>query len=308
MANLRGLYDKIVSLVKSSDVVPVDTYTPVPTDLVAIYDSTGPETTGGDILSAKKYVSVTDIGSGGGGGGGSMTSFDVTAEGGLALSLDGSIYEESVTVENLDNLRISATAVPSGLNWTGSFDNGENYSTNDVVSWIDPATDIYYTYWATTAITSGGGTPNLNPDWVLLGTQGPQGQTGPAGPNVGSAVLGFRTVTANTQLYANAVPGTVTTVPDVNDRGITILVNSTTDVIITIPLNLSTNSVTGFPIGYQVSIITINTGPVSIGVAGGVGLYSADSARNLRTQYSGCTLVRQSTNTWYMFGDLTNIA
>jgi hypothetical protein len=312
MANLRGLYDKIVSLVKSSDVVSPDTYTPISTDLVAVYDSNGPSTESGDILAPKKFVSVTDIGTGGGGGGGSMNDFTVQASGGVVVSLDGDTYGEGpLTIENASTLYVNGVAIPSGLTWEGPYSAGTTYQLNDVVSNV--ASGVYSTWlYINSTPASGEALPvapsTYNSYWAQLGTQGPAGSTGPAGPNVGSAVLGFRTVTANTQLYANAAIGTTTPVPDVNDRGITILVNSVSDVIITIPFNLSTNSVTGFPIGYQVSIITINTGPVSIGVAGGVGLYSADNARNLRTQYSGCTLVRQGANTWYMFGDLTNIA
>ncbi len=312
MANLRGLYDKIVSLVKSSDVVAPDTYTPISTDLVAVYDSNGPSTESGEILAPKKFVSVTDIGTGGGGGGGSMNDFTVQTSGGVVVSLDGDTYGEGpLTIDNASTLYVNGVAIPSGLTWEGPYSAGTTYQLNDVVSNV--ASGVYSTWLYINATPASGQALPVAPDtynsyWAQLGTQGPAGATGPAGPNVGSAVLGFRTVTANTQLYANAVPGTTTPVPDVNDRGITILVNSVSDVIITIPFNLSTNSVTGFPIGYQVSIITINTGPVSIGVASGVGLYSADNARNLRTQYSGCTLVRQGTNTWYMFGDLTNIA
>lgn len=312
MANLRGLYDKIVSLVKSSDVVAPDTYTPISTDLVAVYDSNGPSTESGEILAPKKFVSVTDIGTGGGGGGGTMSSFDVTGEGGIALSLDGDTYSAGpLTVENIDNLRISATTVPSGLNWEGAYSSGSTYVVNDVVytNYGDPA--IYQTWFAISSVSAGQAPPTSgtsNAYWALLGTQGPTGSTGPAGPNVGSAVLGFRTVTASTQLYADALPGTTNPIPQVNDRGVTILVNSSSFVGISIPQNLSTNSNIGFPIGYQVSIITINTGPVSILPNAGVELYSADNARYLRTQYSGCTLVRQGTNTWYMFGDLTNIS
>ena len=311
MASFRGLYDKLVSFVFDSN--KDDDYNPVSTDYVAVFDSEGPRNNDATATwMPKKYVPVTTIGTGGGGGGGSMSSFQAEGSGVIEVSLDGSSYGSGpVTVENGDTLYVQAISTPSGLNWTGSFSNSSNYSANDVVSWVDPSTNIYYTYWATTSIISGGGNPNLNPDWALLGSQGPAGATGATGATGAAATQNFRLVNnaSATVLANNAGPNGNNSTTN-NDRGGFIYMeNGTATTTVTIPENLSTNATTGFPLLYQTSVIKAGTGG-SVQIIGdsGVTINSADGANYLRTQFSSCTLVRKGQNEWVMFGDLTNIA
>jgi hypothetical protein len=306
MASFRGLYDKLVSFVFDSN--RDDDYNPVPTDYVAVFDSYGPRNIDDTAnWMPKKYVPVTTIGSGGGGGG-SMSSFQAEGSGVIEVSLDGSSYGSGpVTVENGDTLYVQAISTPSGLNWQGTFSDSINYSANDVVSWVDPSTNIYYTYWATASIISGGDTPNLNPDWALLGSQGPAGATGATGPTGAAATQNFRIVNnASATVLANGTAGT-----NNNDRGAFIyMANGTSTTTVTIPENLSTDATTGFPLLYQTSVIKAGAGgsvqiiPANINVT----INSADGANYLRTQFSSCTLIRKAQNEWVMFGDLTNIA
>ena len=306
MASFRGLYDKLVSFVFDSN--KDDDYNPVITDYVAVFDSEGPRNNDATATwMPKKYVPVTTIGSGGGGGG-SMSSFQAEGSGVIEVSLDGSSYGSGpVTVENGDTLYVQAISTPSGLNWQGTFSDSINYSANDVVSWVDPSTNIYYTYWATVSIISGGGTPNLNqPDWALLGSQGPAGATGATGPTGAAATQNFRIVNnASATVLANGTAGT-----NNNDRGAFIYMNNgTSTTTVTIPENLSTDATTGFPLLYQTSVIKAGTGgSVQIIPDDNVTINSADGANYLRTQFSSCTLVRKGQNEWVMFGDLTNIA
>lgn len=311
MASLKGLYDKIASLIKS-DTIVTTTYEPVASDLVAIYDSTGP-TIGDNIVAPKKFVSVTDIGTGGGPN--NFQNFEAAGAGGVTISLNSGTYNQGpLTISNGDLLSISATSVPNGLNWQGAYNSGDTYAINDVVYTNTGSPAIYKTWFAIGAVPAGQapptGTDLSNTYWALLGTQGPPGNTGETGPmgNPGAAVAGFRTISSNDQIRANAPYGTTTGSPIVNDRGVTILVSSTADVVIDLPQDLNQSPTNGFPINYQVTIINTSDKKVSINPSGTVNLYSADNARNLRTQYSGCTLVRQAANTWYMFGDLTNIS
>lgn len=313
MASFRGLYDKLVSLVL--DTSRDDGYNPVSTDYVAVFDSDGPRTiTDDSTWMPKKYVPVTTIGTGGGGGGGGITSFDVTGENGVQLSIDGGLYSNSVTVDQSGmTLIIDVQSVPTGLNWTGPFSNSTNYSTNDVVSFQNGS--VYETYWATTAISQGNGNPNNNSDWVLLGTQGPQGATGPTGPAGAAATQNFRTVTnvSATVLANNNGPNGNNATTN-NDRGGFIYMeNGTVTTTVTIPWNLSTDATIGFPLNYQTSVIKAGSGG-SVQIVGEtigsntVTIRSADGASYLRTQFSSCTLVRKAQNEWVMFGDLTNIA
>jgi len=311
MASFRGLYDKLVSFVFDSN--KDDDYNPVVTDYVAVFDSEGPRNNDATATwMPKKYVPVTTIGTGGGGGG-SMSSFQAEGSGVIEVSLDGSSYGSGpVTVENGDTLYVQAISTPSGLNWQGPFNNSNNYSANDVVSWVDPSTNIYYTYWATTSIISGGGNPNLNPDWALLGSQGPAGATGATGPTGAAATQNFRIVNnaSATVLANNAGPNADNPTTN-NDRGGFIyMANANSTTTVTIPENLSTNATTGFPLLYQTSVIKAGAGgSVQIIPANSnVTINSADGANYLRTQFSSCTLIRKAQNEWVMFGDLTNIA
>jgi hypothetical protein len=71
----------------------------------------------------------------------------------------------------------------------------------------------------------------------------------------------------------------------------------------TIPLN----STTAFVTGSQILVARgIGSGVGALGVTGaaGVTLNSALGYRNLNSPFSGATIIKQDTDTWYMFGDL----
>jgi len=315
MASLKGLYDKIASLVKSSNVLTPGTYTPTSTDLVAVYDSQGP-VSGDNIVAPKKYVSVTDIGSGGGGGG-SMSSFDAQGDGGVLISTDGTTYGVGpVTITDAETLYISAQSVPNGLDWQGAYSSGSAYDINQVVYTNYGSPAIYQTWFAIAAVAPGQAPPTSgtsNSQWALLGTQGPQGTQGQTGLPNAQATAGFKTVSANyTILAADSYGGTN------NDTGKIILVNNTasnTTVTISIPENLNSTA-TGMPFYSQITIINITDNAVyanalvkiEVANTGTMSLYSSDNARYLRTQYSSASFVRNANNVYYMFGDLTNIA
>ena len=314
MASFRGLYDKLVSYVFNSS--RDDGYSPVSTDYVAVFDSTGPENVDQTATwMPKKYVPVTTIGTGGGGGGGGITSFGVTGQNGVEFSTDGGVtYSNGATVDQSGmTLIIDVQSVPTGLTWQGTFNNITNYSTNDVVSFLNGS--IYETYWATTAISQGSGDPNTNNDWVLLGTQGPPGAIGPTGPTGAAATQNFRLVSnASATVLANNNGPNGNNATTNNDRGGFIYMeNGTSTTTVTIPWDLSTDATIGFPLNYQTSVIKAGSGG-SVQILGGtsgsntVTIRSADGANYLRTQFSSCTLVRKAQNEWVMFGDLTNIA
>jgi hypothetical protein len=77
--------------------------------------------------------------------------------------------------------------------------------------------------------------------------------------------------------------------------------NSTGDITLTVP----TNDSVPFVNGTQISILRSNTGAVTITPDTGVTLRSAETKRTLRSQSSVATIVKLSTNTWCLFGDLT---
>jgi hypothetical protein len=312
--NFKGLYDKIAGLLKNDAIVLPGDYTPDQNDYVAVYkDVPNSAGTADSTIAVKQYVSVTDIGTGGGGGGGSMTSFDVTGEGGITLSLDGSTYSDGpLTVENDDNLRISSTSVPSGLIWEGQWSNATTYQVNDVVSNV--AGGVYTTwFYINPTPSSGNALPTApatsNTYWAQLGTQGPPGAVGPVGTSA-TAIFGFRSVTAAGGTVTNAIIAAGSPGDGTNSTGCIVKVNNTsTTTELVVQVNLGINL--GFPLNSQITFVNISAegnAPVKIVGQAGVTVNSADNAQYLRTLNSTCSLVRENTNVYWMFGDLTNIS
>ena len=85
------------------------------------------------------------------------------------------------------------------------------------------------------------------------------------------------------------------------DAGQTLLINSTNDVIITVPLNSSVP----FAIGQRLDVVRLNTGNVTFAGAVGVTINSKNSNKKIAARYSGATLIKYDTNTWVLIGDLT---
>lgn len=323
--NFKGIYDKIAGLLKNSDIVDPGEYTPTQNDYVAIYkDVPNSVGVGDSTISVKQYVSVTDIGTGGGGGGGgSMTSFDVTGEGGVVMSKNGGTFGQGpFTIENDDVLTIDSSSVPNGLNWRGDFSSpssGTTFEINDVVYTTTGTTEVLYRTWfaiqqqnVSGAVPPPTGTEYSNDYWALLGTQGPPGPAGPIGTNA-VAIYGFRSVTQAGGDVTNAINITGTPGNGTNSTGTIIKVNNTsttTELVIVIGANYNQ----GWPDNSQITFVNISAeGNAPVKIVGAttpavVTLNSADNAKYLRTTNSSCSIVRESTNIYWMFGDLTNIA
>jgi len=85
------------------------------------------------------------------------------------------------------------------------------------------------------------------------------------------------------------------------DAGQTLLIDSTIDRTVTIPLN----SGVPFAIGQRLDIVRLNTGNVTFAGAVGVTLNSKNSNKKIAARYSGATLIKTGTDTWVLIGDLT---
>ena len=64
------------------------------------------------------------------------------------------------------------------------------------------------------------------------------------------------------------------------------------------------NTTTAFVTGSQILIARGGTGALGLTGAAGVIINSAQGFLKLNNQYSGATLIKQATDTWYLFGDL----
>jgi hypothetical protein len=85
------------------------------------------------------------------------------------------------------------------------------------------------------------------------------------------------------------------------DDGIIIETNSTSAVIISVPLESSV----AFPIGSKITIIRANSGAASVAGVSGVTV-NATPGLVLRAQWSAATLLKRAANTWILMGDLSS--
>ena len=84
------------------------------------------------------------------------------------------------------------------------------------------------------------------------------------------------------------------------DNGTVVTMNSASAQTISVPLDATVPWATGT----QINIIRFGTGELTIAGVVGVNVYPASSAFRLRAQYSGATLIKRTTNTWVLIGDL----
>lgn len=115
---------------------------------------------------------------------GGGTNFNVQPSGPIQVSKNTDpVTGSAVTITNLDTLNIHALSLVEGLNWAGQWNPATTYSQDDVVWYVDPTTDTYYTYWAYTGtVPPGELLPTAgqasNAYWARLGLEGPTGNPG----------------------------------------------------------------------------------------------------------------------------------
>lgn len=88
-----------------------------------------------------------------------------------------------------------------------------------------------------------------------------------------------------------------------SDSGKTLEVDSATNVVVTIPKNVTV----AFPVGSQLSFIQAGAGAVTFAAADGTvtTILSKNSNKKISARYSAATLIKKSTDSWYLIGDLT---
>jgi hypothetical protein len=214
-----------------------------------------------------------------------------------------------------------------GLTWRGSWSASPTptaYVVNDAVQYNGTS------YVKIANNNPASGTPDTNSDWEILaleGATGPAGANGAPGTNGAFGVGGFRDLSVNTTTWTllatdalgttglrplnpqTPIDQTITTLT--NDAGVVITFSALVACTLKLP-----NTLPNFPIGYQVTIIQLGTGQLSVESlnANTVVINSANNMRHLRTQYSAATLIKKSAgngtttyDSWYLFGDITNV-
>jgi len=124
------------------------------------------------------------------------------------------------------------------------------------------------------------------------GAQGAAGEIGATGPQGDDA---------NTLVTTNTQSNNYTLV--LTDRDKIVEISNASTRTVTVPPNSSV----AFSIGSQIMIARGDTGSVQILEGAGVTIDSSNNHTYLQYQYSGATLIKKSTNGWWLFGDLTTI-
>jgi len=133
-------------------------------------------------------------------------------------------------------------------------------------------------------------------DIGATGVQGPQGATGLTGA---TGVIGATGSDADTLVTTNTQSNSYTLV--LSDRNKIVEISNASSRTLTVPPNSSV----AFPIGSQVMVARGDTGSVRILAGSGVTIDSSNNNTFLQYQYSGATLVKKSTDGWWLFGDLS---
>lgn len=115
----------------------------------------------------------------------------------------------------------------------------------------------------------------------------------------GSGTIAFRELEFNTTSSTSYTFG-------LSDSGKMIIATANTSATFSVP----TNAVAAFPIGTTINIIGTGTGSfkiqaVSSGTTTVVSAGNTPTQPTLRTQYSSATLIKASTDLWYVVGDIT---
>lgn len=124
------------------------------------------------------------------------------------------------------------------------------------------------------------------------GATGPQGVLGPSGPTGPNGADGGAVATINAQT------GTSYTL-QLSDTGKLVTCGNASPFSLTIP----TNGVTPFQIGTRIDIVQDGAGKVTVSGAG-VTINSKLGNKSISAQYVVATLIKEGTDTWYLFGDL----
>ena len=136
--------------------------------------------------------------------------------------------------------------------------------------------------------------------YTQLGPTGATGPTGAAGSNGSNGAAGATGATGvDTSLITiNGQTGTTYTLQP-SDKNKLIILSNASAIALTVPAN----SATPIAIGTQIMIAQGLAGNITISGAGVI-LRSAGSKLTTNVQYSGGTLIKTDTDTWYVFGDL----
>lgn len=116
--------------------------------------------------------------------------------------------------------------------------------------------------------------------------------------SLGSAV-DSQVFSNNTTVTTNAQTGTTYTLA-ISDAGRVVELNNASAITLTVP----NNSTVAIPIGARIDLLQTGAGQVTISPAGSVTVNAKGAATKITGQWSAATLIKRSTNTWVLIGDV----
>ena len=125
-------------------------------------------------------------------------------------------------------------------------------------------------------------------------------ETAKKGAANGYATLNGDTKVTAAQASAKIVTSTSSRTLQLSDAGCLIMMNSSSSLTVTIPLN----SAVAFPTGTEIEICKYGTGSLNIAGASGVTIVSAMNAKRIPDQYGVACLKKLDTNTWLLAGSI----
>lgn len=179
---------------------------------------------------------------------------------------------------------VSGTSGISGMNGTSGTSGVSGTSGTDGTSGTS----------GTSGVNGTSGTSGISGTSGTSGTSGVSGTSGTSGVNGTSGTSGL-----DTSIVNNSSKTTNYTLQS-SDVNKLVLSAGSTSISFTTPL-YSTDPIV---IGSQILIARGGTGGLGVTGEAGVVINSALGYLNLNYQYSGATLIKTNTNTWYLFGDL----
>lgn len=178
-------------------------------------------------------------------------------------------------------------------------DNGKLKVGDGITPWNQ--LDYYYGATGPTGATGSIGLTGPTGDFGPTGATGSIGATGATGPMGSTGPMGVTGATGMdfSLILTNGQTGTYAL--ELTDKNKIVSITSSSQTYLTVQPDNSTD----FEIGSRILVSRGGTGAVGVTGGGGVVINSAQGFLNLKYQYSVATLIKNGSNIWTLFGDLS---
>lgn len=118
--------------------------------------------------------------------------------------------------------------------------------------------------------------------------------------DIGAVELDSYGYASPVQTSSRIIEATANKTLALTDSGCLIIMNSSSNLTVTVP----TNANVAFPVGTEIEVVRGGTGNVTFSGATGVTVNSVNSIKTISDQYASCGLKKIDTNVWLLTGSL----